>query len=215
MLINFVVHVVPAFLLGQFFFGGFDSIVALTTVMGVFFFAFDEWPHTNGRKQSNMLKVTPVVMIFVALTPTWLTNYHVSKESSQLDEVGFPEANVFINDEKVIGEQVSKSFSSTGFRDDERNPIGEPYLLPKGILQDPQYKVNQVEEGDRIRIDFSNQLSHNYTLEIAYLIGGEVVTKEISSKNNELVVPTNLKAQAMPVSATWRRHNISFQLWVK
>jgi hypothetical protein len=141
-----------------------------------------------------------------------MNNHQVSQELDEIDRGGFPLPVIMINERTVTVVDSVSSYSSTGI--EENFGITDPYILPKGILEDPQYDVYEINKGDTISFWFDQVPNENYTAELAYLLDGNMYTERISETNNEFIVPDDIEPQAISIEVVWPRHRVSFHIMV-
>ncbi|MBM7095777.1 hypothetical protein JSY36_08425 [Bacillus sp. H-16] len=212
--VNFTIHIGSAALIGSVLFDGFNEFTYLAIAVGAFFFFFDEWPHAWGRRNKRgLMAVTALVLLFT-LIPTWISNYQVVQDLRKIDSEGFPDVVIFINGQEVPGTTVSTKYLSTGLeKSDYKGHSAE--ILPKGILEDSQYDIYEVNEGDVLSVTMDGSLSEDYTLELLYINDTGQKTEVLSENNNEFVLPGELDPQALLFRAAWKRHMVLFQVYVK
>jgi hypothetical protein len=210
--VNFIIHIGSAIFISQFLFKEFNEFASISIVVAAIFFTFDELSHFAKKRNKGLLSVTPIVILFITLVPSWMHNHQVSQELEEIDRVGFPSPVIMINEREVEVDDPVSRYSSTGIG--ETYEILEPYILPKGILEDPQYDVHEINGGDTISLSFDQKLNENYTAELTYLLDGTMFTERISDTNNEFIVPDNLEPQAIAIDGVWTRYQVSFHIMI-
>ncbi|ADU32058.1 hypothetical protein [Evansella cellulosilytica] len=210
--VNFFVHIGAAILASVILFKGEHEVASLAIVVAAVFFMFDEYPRYTSKKGKFLMSMVPVVVLFISLIPVGIHNYQVSMEMEQLERNGFPSPVIKINDREIEVSLNRASYDSIGF---ENYHVFDPYLLPKGILQDPQYDIYEINEGDIISLSLNQGMVKNFTADITYIMGGTIFSETISDKNNKFVVPDDLEPQSLSIEINWPRHQMSVSVMAK
>ncbi|UCZ52852.1 hypothetical protein LGQ02_19040 [Bacillus shivajii] len=208
--VNFAIHTFSAAVAGYILFGGVNEIAVLPIIVATCFFVFDEWKNVNSTKLKAALSAAPLAMVVITVALIWVNNYQVEQDLQRLDEVGHPTPVVMINGEQVEEIDPASSYSSTEIGDRSTNA---PYLLPKGILNDSEYTVWDVEKGDTISVYFENKPNDNFEIEVTYLLNGQTQKETLSG--HEFLVPEDLEPQSIFITGVWQRHMVSFGIFVK
>ncbi|KAA0542757.1 hypothetical protein FZW96_21180 [Bacillus sp. BGMRC 2118] len=188
--INFLIHVVPALVVGIFMFSGGPFLIICLFVSSIFFVV--DTIVFKKNQDSNKLYFVILLPFFVWLF-IYIPNYINKLEFSQIQnrEPAIVELNVNGEIQEVRASACWDSEGSSGCPIDD-----EPILLPIDAAMSNEFKLTDETE---VSVNIHNR--EKYTkMQVFYL--DEHVTKKVTTEGNKFILPDNLQDQVVKVSVT-------------
>ncbi|NMH68338.1 hypothetical protein HF072_06050 [Bacillus sp. RO3] len=203
---NFLIHLVPAILIGLFMFSwswpDLLPFVGMFAVSASVFFVVDEIIYHKVNLKSHKVKLLftiPLIAYFTFMGPTYINTLENKITSAQIDKKGPPVVKATINGQEV-GIRSTYCWTSDG---DGCAYDKEPYLIPPGRGIEGLEDIHFTEPPSPISFDFKKSVGEP-EFYAYYFQDGE--KKEVKIQNSTLELPEGIPNQLVRLLAKWDNH---------
>jgi hypothetical protein len=198
-LVNFVIHLLPAFMVSVFFNFWEVPFIEIPVIVASIFFVVDEVIYLKinlKRKGYALILLVPILMYFIFNGPGILQNLEGKQTADNINKKGPPTITLEVQGKKIPWkEQVGYCWSShDGCVEDT-----EPFLLPIDPIGITELTISGPTE---FKFIFGNSVGDPEI--ILYYMEDEFETiKAIRVVNSQVEIPATIPEQAVKVVAKW------------
>lgn len=192
MFINFLLHTIPALIIGFVMFsGGPFVLICIPILVSSIFFTVDTLVFQ--KEQKSRKKYTVIILPFAIWLILLIPNFVDKLEFAEIQKEEIPRVELNVN-----GEVVKIKPSTCWDSDDSSGcPVAdEPFLLP---IDPVGINVFDMADEAEVKVSIPNT-KKKYTLTVFYI--DENVTKKLTVKGNKFTLPAHIHEQVVMVTAT-------------